>query len=111
MLKQCEDCGAELLETKSGRQCIYCGHRTLPLLEKFGDRLVQFIIVNVILWAAIRVNGTPMAVQLGLIATPVTALGLFGGVLLSRILPVAGEYLAIGISLSLGVGLYQWLIP
>jgi DNA-directed RNA polymerase subunit RPC12/RpoP len=110
MLDHCEDCGAELLETKSERQCIYCGHRTLSMGEKLGNRLVHFVIVNLVLWAAIRFNGTPMGVQLGTIATPVTAFALFGGVLLTRIFHDVGEYLAMAMSLILGVGLYHWTI-
>jgi hypothetical protein len=110
MLDKCEKCGRGWTTAKSKRECIYCGHRMLPLATRLMDRFLQFLVINLLVWAAIGFSGTGAMFKAGILTTVTTAVYLLGGVLLARVFYGAGEWLAIGISLFLALGLLDWAL-
>ena len=82
----------------------------LPLLTRFADRLLQFLLVNAIVWGAIAFRGTEAMIKAGILTTVTTAVYLLGGVLLARVFYGAGEWMAIGMSLILAFGLLGWAL-
>ena len=78
------------------------------MLASLTDRVMQFVVVNVLVWGAIGFKGVDLGMKAGMLATVITAVYLFGGFILARAFRGAGEWIAIGMSLMLAVGLFDW---
>jgi hypothetical protein len=110
MIGNCKNCGRELFKSKSDGQCIYCGHRPVPVSEQFLDRVQQFAVTNLVVWAGVAVNTSDVAVNIGLVTAATTFTYLFGGFALRQVFRGAGEWLAMAGALVMAVGLFDWAV-